>query len=127
MLRPSLWFATGQNTILRPSLWFVTGQNAVGYDQVYDLLLVRTLYVTTKLMSPGPVACFSDEDDVSGNQNNCYWPLHSEYHTVFWPVTNHKLGPSLWFVTGQNAVCYDQVYDLLLVRTLYYICNYYLS
>jgi hypothetical protein len=27
--------------------------------------------------SPGPVACFSDEDDVSGNQNNCYWPLHS--------------------------------------------------
>ena len=30
------------------------------------------------LYSPGPVACFSDEDDVSGNQNNCYWPLHSE-------------------------------------------------
>jgi hypothetical protein len=28
--------------------------------------------------SPGPVACFSDEDDVSGNQNNCYWPLHKE-------------------------------------------------
>jgi hypothetical protein len=28
--------------------------------------------------SPGPVACFSDEDDVSGNQNSCYWPLHSE-------------------------------------------------
>jgi hypothetical protein len=28
--------------------------------------------------SPSPVACFSDEDDVSGNQNNCYWPLHSE-------------------------------------------------
>jgi hypothetical protein len=26
----------------------------------------------------GPVACFSDEDDVSGNQNNCYWPLHNE-------------------------------------------------
>jgi hypothetical protein len=24
------------------------------------------------------VACFSAEDDVSGNQNNCYWPLHSE-------------------------------------------------
>jgi hypothetical protein len=24
------------------------------------------------------VACFSDEDDVSGNQNNCYWPLHNE-------------------------------------------------
>jgi hypothetical protein len=29
-------------------------------------------------LSPGPVACFSDEDDVSGNQNNCYWHLHSE-------------------------------------------------
>jgi hypothetical protein len=29
--------------------------------------------------SSGPVACFSDEDDVSGNQNNCYWPLHSQY------------------------------------------------
>jgi hypothetical protein len=28
--------------------------------------------------SPGPVACFSDEDDVSRNQNNCYWPLHNE-------------------------------------------------
>ena len=28
--------------------------------------------------STGSVACFSDEDDVSGNQNNCYWPLHSE-------------------------------------------------
>jgi hypothetical protein len=26
----------------------------------------------------GPVACFSDGDDVSGNQNNCYWPMHSE-------------------------------------------------
>jgi hypothetical protein len=22
--------------------------------------------------SPGPVSCFSDEDDVLGNQNNCY-------------------------------------------------------
>jgi hypothetical protein len=28
--------------------------------------------------SPGPVACFSDESDVSGNQNNYYWPLHNE-------------------------------------------------
>ena len=27
---------------------------------------------------PGPVAYFTDEDDVSGNHNNCYWPLHSE-------------------------------------------------
>ena len=50
MLRPSLWFVTGQNTMLRPNLWFVTGQNTVCYDQVYDLFLVRTLYVTTKFM-----------------------------------------------------------------------------
>ena len=38
------------HSMLRPSLWFVTGQNTVCYDQVYDLLLVRTLYVTTKFM-----------------------------------------------------------------------------
>ena len=50
MLRPSLWFVTGQNTMLRPSWWFVTGQNTVCYDQVYDLLLVRTLYGMTKFM-----------------------------------------------------------------------------
>jgi hypothetical protein len=25
-----------------------------------------------------PVAWFSDKDDVSGNQNNYYWPLHNE-------------------------------------------------
>jgi hypothetical protein len=35
---------------------------------------------------------------------------------AFWKVTR----PSLWLVTGQNAVCYDQVYDLFLVRTLSY-------
>jgi hypothetical protein len=36
----------------------------------------------------------------------CYWSEHC------------MLRPSLLFVTGQNAVCYDQVYDLFLVRTL---------
>ena len=30
------------------------------------------------------------------------------------------LRPGLCFITGQNAVCYDQVYDLLLGRTLCY-------
>ena len=30
------------------------------------------------MYSPGPVSGFSDKDDVSENQNNCYWPLHSE-------------------------------------------------
>ena len=85
---PSLWFVTGQYTVCYDhfSLWFVTGQNTVCYDQVYDLLLVRMLYVTTKFMI-------------------CYWSEHC------------MLRPSLWFVTGQNAVCYDQVDDLLLVRT----------
>jgi hypothetical protein len=39
--------------MLRPSLWFVTGQNTVCYDQVYDLLLVRTLYV-----------CYDQVDDL---------------------------------------------------------------
>jgi hypothetical protein len=28
--------------------------------------------------SPGQVVCFSEKDDVSRNQNNCYWPLHNE-------------------------------------------------
>ena len=39
-----------ERCMLRPSLWFVSGQNTVWYDQVYDLLLVRTLYGTTKFM-----------------------------------------------------------------------------
>jgi hypothetical protein len=45
---------------------------------------------------------------------------------VFWPVTNHKLGRSIvfWPVTNHKLDCniqrcYDQVYDFLLVRTLY--------
>ena len=37
-------------TMVRPSWWFDTGQNAVCYDQVDDLLLVRTLYGMTKFM-----------------------------------------------------------------------------
>ena len=104
--------------MLRPSLWFVTGQNAVCYDQVYDLLLVRTLYATTKFMI-------------------CYWSEHCMVWPSLWIVIGQNavcyvtnfmicywskhcmLRRSLWFVTGQNAVCYDQVYDLILVRTLY--------
>jgi hypothetical protein len=140
MLRPSLWFATGQNTVcydqvydlllvrtlyvttkfmicywsercmldqvydlllvrtlyVRPSLWFVTGQNAVCYDQVYDLLLVKTLYAMTKFM-----ICYWSEHYVMTKFMICYWSKHC------------MLWPSLWFVTGQNSVCYDQVYDLL--------------
>ena len=104
--------------MLRPSLWFVTGQNAVCYDQVYDLLLVRTLYVKTKFM-----ICYWSERCMlqpslwfllvrtlyaTNKLMICYWSKH-------WMVW-----PSLWFVTGQNAVCYNQVYDLLLVKTLCY-------
>jgi hypothetical protein len=47
------------------------------------------------LYSHGPVACFSDEDDVSGNQNNCYWPLHSESiarWTLFQQVVGIPMG-----------------------------------
>jgi hypothetical protein len=39
---------------------------------------VKNIFLSMSFYSPGPVACFSDEDDVSGNQNNCYWPLHNE-------------------------------------------------
>ena len=35
-----------ERCMLRPSLWFVSGQNTVWYDQVYDLLLFRMPYVT---------------------------------------------------------------------------------
>jgi hypothetical protein len=33
---------------------------------------------STKMSKYFSVACFSDKDDVSGNQNNCYWPLQNE-------------------------------------------------
>jgi hypothetical protein len=45
---------------------------------VYISQLIRYARVSSNysdfecLYTPGPVACFSDEDDVSGNQNNCY-------------------------------------------------------
>jgi hypothetical protein len=37
-----------ERCMLRLSLRFVSGQNPLCYDQVYNLLLVRTLYVATK-------------------------------------------------------------------------------
>ena len=91
MLRPSLWFVTGQNTVcmLRPSWWFVTGQNTVCYDQVYDLLLFRTPYVTI---------------------SNSYIYIDCCVHIGFYQVYDLLL---------VRTLCYDQVYDLLLVRTLY--------
>ena len=71
MLRPSLWFVAGQNTMLRPSLWFVTGQNVVCYDQVYDLLLVRTLNGMTKFMI-------------------CYFSEHCMLRPSLWFVTGQN-------------------------------------
>jgi hypothetical protein len=52
--------------------------------------------------SPGPVACFTDEDDVSGYQNNCYWPLHSEsiarckHHSLFKYCYEQIIPVTLW-------------------------------
>ena len=68
---------------------FVTGQNTVWYDQVYDLLLVSTLYVTTILV----------------------------YDLLL--VRTLYVMTKFMICYCQNVVCYDQVYDLLLVRTLY--------
>jgi hypothetical protein len=104
--------------------------NIVFY-QVYDLLLVRTLYVTTRFM-----ICYWSERCmlwrclwfVTGQNTVCYDQVYdlllvrtlyvtTKLMICYW--SEHcMLQPSLWFVTGQNAVCYDQVYDLLLVRTL---------
>ena len=134
MLRPSLWFVTGQNTMLRPSLWFVTRRNIAGYNQVYDLVLVRTLIVTTKFMicywsercMLRPSLWFVTSDNaviynVTTKFIICYWSEHCMLRPSLWFVTgqNTMVWSSLWFVTGQNAVSYDQVCDLLLVNTLY--------
>jgi hypothetical protein len=91
-----------EHCMVWPGLWFVTGQNTVCYDQVYDLLLVKTLCAMTKFM-----ICYWSEHYVTTKFIICYWSKCC------------MLRPSLWFVTGQNSVCYDQVYDLLLVKTLY--------
>ena len=89
MLRPSLWFVTGQNAVCYDQVYDLLMVITLWYDQVYDLLLVRMLYVMTKFVI-------------------CYWSKHC------------MLRPSWWFFAGQNAVCYDQVYNSLLVRTLCY-------
>ena len=94
-----------ERCMLRPSWWFVTGQSAVCYDQVDDLLLVRTLYGMMKFMI-------------------CYFEVRTMYVTtklMIWYWSERcMLRPSWWFVNGQNTVCYDQVYDLLTVKTLCY-------
>jgi hypothetical protein len=50
MLRPGLWFVTGQNTVWYDQVYDLLPVKTLCYDQVYDLLLGRTLYDTTKFM-----------------------------------------------------------------------------
>ena len=76
-----------------PSIWSVTCQNTVCYDQVYDLLLVRMLYVTN---------------------SNSYIYINCCVHIVFYQVYELLLVIALYVTTK-----YYLVYDLLLVRTLY--------
>jgi hypothetical protein len=47
------------------------------YDERDDFNF-KIIHFPNMCSSPDPVACFLDEDDVSGNQNNYYWPLHNE-------------------------------------------------
>jgi hypothetical protein len=82
---------------------FVTGQNTVWYDQVYDLLLVSTLYATIKFMI-------------------CYWSEHCTYDQVYDLLLVSTLYVTTILVYDLllvRTLCYDQVYDLLLFRTLY--------
>ena len=67
------------------TIWKCIAYNRFYRDGIYfDKILVseyklfKSSNKANLFHSPGPVACFSDEDDVSGNQNNCYWLLHSE-------------------------------------------------
>jgi hypothetical protein len=76
-----------------PSIWSVTCQNTVCYDQVYDLLLVRMLYVTN---------------------SNSYIYINCCVHIVFYQVYELLLVIALYVTTK-----YYLVYDLLLVRTPY--------
>jgi hypothetical protein len=122
-----------EHCMLRPSLWFVTGQNTVYYDQVYDLLLVRTLYVTTKFM-----ICYWSERCmlrpslrfVSGQNTVCYDQVYDLLlvRTLCYDQVYDLLLFRTPYVTISNSyilidccvhIVFDQVYDLLLVRTLY--------
>jgi hypothetical protein len=55
-------------------------RDRIYFDKIFvsEYKLFKRLNKANFFNSPGPVACFSDEDDVSGNQNNFYWPLHNE-------------------------------------------------
>jgi hypothetical protein len=78
-----------ERCMLRPSLRFVSGQNTVCYDQVYDLLLVRTL-------------CYDQVYDLL------------LFRTPYVTISNSYI-----LIDCCVHIVFDQVYDLLLVRTLY--------
>jgi hypothetical protein len=119
-----------ERCILRPSLWFLTGQNTV--TTKFMICYWSKHYATTKFM-----ICYWSEHYVMTKFMICCWSEHCMLWLSLWFVTGQNavcydqvyelllvwehcmLRPSLWFVTGQNAVCYDQVYDLLLFRTPY--------
>ena len=134
MLRPSLWFVTGQNAVCYDQVYNSFLVRTLCYDQVYDLLLVRTLHGMTKFMiwywsercMLRPSLWFVTSENaviyiVTTKFIICYWSEHCMLRPSLWFVTgqNTMVWSSLWFVTGQNAVSYDQVCDLLLVNTLY--------
>jgi hypothetical protein len=115
ILRPSLLFVTGQNTMLRPSLWFVTGQNTVWYDQVYDLLPIKTLYATTKFM-----ICYWSQHYATTKFMICYWS--KDYATtkfmIWYPSKHCRLWPSLWFVKLGRSIVFWPVTNYKLGRRI---------
>jgi hypothetical protein len=48
------------------------------FAEFLPLIYLPELEVKETTDTASSASCFSDEDDVSGNQNNCYWPLHNE-------------------------------------------------
>ena len=115
MLRPSLWFVTGQNAVCYDQVYNSFLVRTLCYDQVYDLLLVRTLHGMTKFM-----ICYRSKHCMLRPSLWFVTGQNTMLRPSLWVVTGQKtmLRPSLWFVTRRNIAGYDQVYDLLLVRTL---------
>jgi hypothetical protein len=102
MLRPSLWFVTGENTVCYHQVYDLLLVRTLYYDQVYDLILVRTLYVMIKFM-------------------NHYWSEHFMLRPNLWFVIGQN---TVWYdqvydLLLVRTLWYDQVYDLLPVKTLY--------
>jgi hypothetical protein len=146
MLRSSLWFVTGQNTVRYVQVYDLLlvstlpmippffGKQDVGIWWVKKRfprygVPIWTLWPYIKFL-PSIVA----EKNVTKNEHICsmcikinkvgkqevgiWWVQKSKFMICYWSV-HCMLRSSLWFVTGQNTVRYDQVYDLLLVSTLY--------